>query len=71
MKENDLRKGFVMISNAPALFSFWYGRLLEKNSQTCKKSTFYVKNQNSEHTFVSSTLKVEEIKVPSELVFLP
>ncbi len=34
-----------------------------------KKSTFYVKNPNFEHIFVSSTLKVEETKVPPELGF--
>ena len=32
-----------------------------------QKSTFDFENQNSETTFISSTLKVEEIKVVSEL----
>ena len=31
-----------------------------------KKSTFYLENQNSETNFISSTLKVEEIKVENE-----
>ena len=31
-----------------------------------QKSTFYLENQNSETTFISSTLTVEEIKVVAE-----
>ena len=31
-----------------------------------QKFTFYLENQNSEITFISSTLKVEEMKVVSE-----
>ena len=31
-----------------------------------EKFTFYLENQNSETTFVSSTFKVEETKVVSE-----
>ena len=34
-----------------------------------QKSTFYQQNQNSDTTFISSTLKVEEIKVVSEFRF--
>ena len=34
-----------------------------------QKSTFYLENQNSETTFISSTFKVEEIKVVSEFGF--
>ena len=37
-----------------------------KNKKMVQKSTFYLQNQNSETTFISSTLKVEEIKVVSE-----
>ena len=35
-------------------------------SQKWQKSTFYAENLNSEGTFISPTLKVDEIKVPSE-----
>ena len=38
-----------------------------QKSKMAQKSTFYPQNQNSETTFISSTLKVEEIKVVSEL----
>ena len=34
-----------------------------------QKSTFYLENKNSETTFISSTFKVEEIKVVSEFLF--
>ena len=34
-----------------------------------QKSTFYLENQNSETTFISSTFKVEETKVVSEFWF--
>ena len=35
-----------------------------------QKSTFYLENQNSETTFISSTLKVEEKKVVRILILL-
>ena len=35
-----------------------------------QKSTFYLENENSETTFISSTLKVEEMKVVSKFVFV-
>ena len=34
-----------------------------------QKSTFYLDDQNSETTFISSTLKFEETKVVSEFRF--
>ena len=37
-----------------------------KLQKVAKKSTFYPQNHNSDTTFISSTLKVEEIKVVSE-----
>ena len=37
-----------------------------KISEMAKKSTFEPQNKNSDTTFVSSTLKVEKIKVVSE-----
>ena len=59
------------IFHIDVLFLFGMEGFSEKIVKLAKKSTFYVKNQNSEHTFVSSTLKVEEIKVPSEFGFSP
>ena len=49
------------------VLSFWY-RSFEKVkiSKMAKKSTFYSQNLNSDTTFISSTLKVEETKVVSE-----
>ena len=48
---------------------FIFGKKFQffQKSKTAQKSTFYPQNQNSETTFISSTLKVEEIKVVSEL----
>ena len=40
-----------------------------RNQQNAKKSHFYKENQNSDTTFFSPTLKVEENKVVSEYPF--
>ena len=58
----------LIIIPAPHV-SFWYRSVFKKIYVCANKSTFQRENQNSEHTFVSSTLKVEETKVPSELDF--
>ena len=49
--------------------SFRYRRLFSKKYYSYKIFTFWWENQNSESTFISSTLKVEETKVSSEFQF--
>ena len=49
--------------------SFRYRRLFSKKYYSYKIFTFWWENQNSESTFISSTLKVEETKVSSEFKF--
>ena len=47
-------------------FYFWKKIQFFQKSKLAQKSTFLPHNQNSETTFISSTFKVEEIKVVSE-----
>ena len=49
------------------IFIFGEKKLFFQKAKMAQKSTFYPQNQNSETTFISSTFKVEEIKVVSEL----
>ena len=45
---------------------YWKISLFFQKSEIAQKSTFEPQNQNSETTFLSSTLKVGEIKVVSD-----
>ena len=50
-------------------FIFGTEEFFKQIFKIAKKSLFDVEMLNSEHTFVSSILKVEETKVPSEYSF--
>ena len=45
---------------------FLQKKLFLKKSKMAEKSNFYLESQNSETTFIFSTLKVEETKVVLE-----
>ena len=55
-----------LLINNTLMSAFDWVSTIYMQIKVAQKITFQGENPNSEHTFVSSTLKVEETKVPSE-----